>query len=59
MSAESYIIRYQHKMCIRDSIRAMQSIDVLKERTIQDYRSVYNDIREWLYREKDERDRCV
>ena len=29
----------------------------MKERTIQDYRSVYNDIREWLYREKDERDK--
>lgn len=40
-----------------EDIRAMQSIDVLKERTIQDYRSVYNDIREWLYREKDERDK--
>lgn len=40
-----------------EDIRAMQSIDVLKERTIQDYRSAYNDIREWLYREKDERDK--
>ena len=31
----------------------MQSIVVLQERTIQDYRSTYNDIREWLRREKE------
>jgi len=31
---------------------AMQSIPVLPARTIQDYRSTYNDIRDWLHREK-------
>ena len=30
----------------------MQAIEVPSERTIQDYRSTYNDIRDWLRREK-------
>ena len=30
----------------------MQKIELLKERTVQDYRSTYNDIRDWLRREK-------
>lgn len=30
----------------------MQGIDVLKERTVQDYRSAYNDIRDWFRRER-------
>ncbi len=34
-------------------IAAMQEITVLPERTVQDYRSTYNDIRDWLRREKD------
>lgn len=38
-------------------INVMQSIDVLEERTIQDYRSTYNDIREWLRREREGQDR--
>ncbi|MEI9954900.1 MAG: hypothetical protein WDM90_00970 [Ferruginibacter sp.] len=33
-------------------IASMQNIELLKERTIQDYRSTYNDIRDWLRREK-------
>lgn len=36
-----------------EDINVMQSIDILAERTIQDYRSTYNDIREWLHREKE------
>lgn len=40
-----------------EDIKAMQSIDVLAERTIQDYRSAYNDIREWISREKEGRDK--
>lgn len=36
---------------------AMQSIDILEERTTQDYRSVYNDIREWICREKEGRNK--
>lgn len=35
-----------------EDIAAMQKIELLKERTIQDYRSTYNDIRDWLRREK-------
>ena len=35
-----------------EDIVAMQKIELLKDRTIQDYRSTYNDIRDWLRREK-------
>jgi len=35
-----------------EDIAAMQKIELLKDRTIQDYRSTYNDIRDWLRREK-------
>ena len=35
-----------------DDIAAMQEIEIPAERTIQDYRSTYNDIRDWLRREK-------
>ncbi len=33
-------------------IAAMQALEVLPDRTAQDYRSTYNDIREWIRREK-------
>ncbi|SFG03751.1 type I restriction enzyme, R subunit [Salegentibacter agarivorans] len=33
-------------------IKKMQGLEVLEERTVQDYRSTYNDIRDWLRREK-------
>lgn len=33
-------------------ISEMQDIDLLNERTVQNYRSTYNDIRDWLRREK-------
>jgi type I restriction enzyme, R subunit len=35
-----------------EDIAVMQQISVPAERTIQDYRSTYNDIRDWLRREK-------
>jgi type I restriction enzyme R subunit len=35
-----------------EDIEAMQKIELLKERKVQDYRSTYNDIRDWLRREK-------
>ncbi|MCX7087178.1 MAG: type I restriction endonuclease subunit R [Methylococcales bacterium] len=35
-----------------DDLAVMQSIKMPAERTIQDYRSTYNDIRDWLRREK-------
>lgn len=36
-----------------EQIAEMKEIQVLKERSIQDYRSSYNDIREWLRRQKE------
>ena len=35
-----------------EDIAVMQEIDLLPNRTAQDYRSTYNDIRDWLRREK-------
>lgn len=35
-----------------EEIAVMRNIELLKERTVQDYRSTYNDIRDWLRREK-------
>ncbi|MFN8298805.1 MAG: type I restriction endonuclease subunit R [Chitinophagales bacterium] len=35
-----------------EELSAMQMVEVLPERIIQDYRSTYNDIRDWLRREK-------
>ncbi|MCO5234019.1 MAG: type I restriction endonuclease subunit R [Chitinophagales bacterium] len=35
-----------------EAIAEMLSVDMLTERAVQDYRSTYNDIREWLRREK-------
>lgn len=35
-----------------EDIALMQKIELLKERTVQDYRSTYNDIRDWLRRQK-------
>ncbi|GBU07397.1 DEAD/DEAH box helicase [Bacteroidales bacterium] len=35
-----------------EDIATMQEIELLSERTIQDYRSTYNDICDWLRREK-------
>ncbi|MBN2285666.1 MAG: type I restriction endonuclease subunit R [Tissierellales bacterium] len=35
-----------------EEITAMQKIKLLEERIIQDYRSTYNDIRDWIRREK-------
>lgn len=38
---------------VRDEdITTMQEIELLPDRTVQDYRSTYNDIRDWLRREK-------
>ena len=35
-----------------DSLATLQAVDVPSERIIQDYRSTYNDTRDWLRREK-------
>ena len=34
-------------------IKDMQQVEMLSERAVQDYKSTYNDIRDWLRREKD------
>ena len=34
-------------------INYMQQVEMLSERAVQDYKSTYNDIRDWLRREKD------
>ncbi|MBR7539458.1 hypothetical protein KC221_25055, partial [Mycobacterium tuberculosis] len=36
-----------------DDIQTMQSIEIPSARLIQDYRSSYNDIRDWIRRQKD------
>ncbi|NNG00881.1 MAG: type I restriction endonuclease subunit R, partial [Desulfobacteraceae bacterium] len=41
----------QHYVTDED-LQAMQEIEIPAERNIQDYRSTYNDIRDWLRREK-------
>jgi type I restriction enzyme R subunit len=35
-----------------EDIATMQGVEILADRTVQDYRSTYNDIRDWLRREK-------
>ena len=40
-----------------EDIKAMQDIQIPEERAIQDYRSTYNDIRDWLRREKAGKDK--
>ncbi|MDO4707888.1 type I restriction endonuclease subunit R [Porphyromonas sp.] len=36
-----------------EQIESIQGVEVLPERMVQDYRSTYNDIRDWLRRERD------
>ncbi len=36
-----------------EDIKVMEKLDVLSERLIQDYRSTYNDIRDWFRRERE------
>lgn len=38
-----------------EDLSAMMDIDVLKERIVQDYRSTYNDIRDWFRREREDK----
>ncbi|PQL91598.1 type I restriction endonuclease subunit R [Apibacter adventoris] len=47
------IERFKETYFVTDEeIDTMRGIQILPERTIQDYRSTYNDIRDWLRREK-------
>ena len=36
-----------------EDVDAMMEVDVLQERTVQDYRSTYNDIRDWFRQERE------
>lgn len=42
-----------------DDLATMQGIKIPTERTIQDYRSTYNDIRDWLRREKSAKEKAT
>lgn len=39
-----------------EEMEVIQKIELLPERTVQDYRSTYNDIRDWLRREKEDKE---
>ena len=53
MSDPVAVDEFKHKHYLGDeALTAMEQINVPAERTIQDYRSTYNDIRDWLRREK-------
>jgi len=41
-----------HRYLSDDDLAALQAIKIPAERKIQDYRSTYNDVRDWLRREK-------
>lgn len=50
---ETAVAEFKAKFYLSDEdFAAMQNVPVLPERAVQDYRSAYNDIREWLRREK-------
>ncbi len=50
---EAALEAYKASYHVSDAdIALMQRIDVLSDRTIQDYRSTYNDIRDWLKRQR-------
>lgn len=50
---EKAVEAFKDKYFITDNdIQTMKNIEVLDERTNQDYRSTYNDIREWLRKQK-------
>ena len=54
LSDSEAVSKFKAKYGVNDEdIKVMRTIDILDERTIQDYRSTYNDIREWIRREKE------
>lgn len=51
---------FKQKHHVTDAdIEVMEQIDVPAERVIQDYRSTYNDIRDWLRRERSAKDKSA
>ncbi|MBK8453255.1 MAG: type I restriction endonuclease subunit R [Thiofilum sp.] len=53
MTDPANVEAFKAKYYLNDAdLTAMQAVTIPSERTIQDYRSTYNDIRDWLRREK-------
>lgn len=53
MTDPATVESFKAKYYLNDAdLTAMQAVTIPSERTIQDYRSTYNDIRDWLRREK-------
>lgn len=53
-SDEQAVEAFKEKYYLNDEdIAAMQTIEMPNERVVQDYRSTYNDTRDWLRREKE------
>lgn len=53
MNDSEAVEAFKNKYYLSDeSLTALQSIQMPAERKIQDYRSTYNDIRDWIRREK-------
>lgn len=53
MNDPKAVEEFKEKHYLNDEdIQAMQSVQIPSERMIQDYRSLYNDTRDWLRREK-------
>jgi type I restriction enzyme R subunit len=53
MSDPAAVEAFKAKHYLDDAaLAALQTIQVPAERKIQDYRSTYNDVRDWLRREK-------
>ncbi|WP_424656848.1 HsdR family type I site-specific deoxyribonuclease [Capnocytophaga granulosa] len=50
---EALKIFAQEHFLTEEQVAAMVQLDVLKERLVQDYKSTYNDIRDWISRERE------
>ena len=58
MSDPSAVEEFKAKYYVsEEELAALQTIHIPSERKIQDYRSTYNDVREWLRREKAGKDK--
>lgn len=58
MNDPAAVEAFKAKHYVSDAdLAALQAIKVLSERKLQDYRSTYNDVRDWLRREKASADR--
>ncbi|TBR35774.1 type I restriction endonuclease, partial [Marinomonas agarivorans] len=53
LTEEQAVEEFKAKYYLDDTdSKNMQAIDIPSERALQDYRSIYNDTRDWLRREK-------